>query len=384
MDIEHLKSLIDQAIGDYSQLGQSQKYKDTKKAFKQKGNEVLNTLSAQLPMNKDGSPNYENALNLAGGGIAGTIDNHLAKWLASQGIVDDIVTKASKLSKAIGEHDNPNLKVYGIKGEEGGPWFQSNDTQSHLARVNLMTSEFLNKFKNELGLSNDQVKRAIASTTTHDAGKLKTDIDLLSRTAPSRDAPDLNFQTDITKVPSLDVIQSLPDDDPYKHLMLQFYKRNGANPEFLPYRNFTSKDLAQMDNHAAQSLRVGKEFGFDPSLTRDAALHHIDADMTGGYPYNLGKQFTELPVEARAGSLADIFDAITDTRYGQSRKSLDTSMKFFSEHAKKRGVPSRGTQIDANMYDLFVNSDLPEHFYNNISTKRGEDLKAYIDSKLKK
>ena len=65
MDISHLKSLIDQAIGDYSQLGQSQKYKDTKAAFAQKGNEVLNTVDESFnPVSKDGTPNL--SMGIAG------------------------------------------------------------------------------------------------------------------------------------------------------------------------------------------------------------------------------------------------------------------------------------------------------------------------------
>lgn len=66
MDIANLKSIIDQAIADYSQLGdKNQKLKDTKTAFKQKGNEVLSTIDNNFnPISKDGTPNM-------GMGIAG-------------------------------------------------------------------------------------------------------------------------------------------------------------------------------------------------------------------------------------------------------------------------------------------------------------------------
>jgi hypothetical protein len=52
MDIAQLKSIIDKAMSDYSEFSQIQKYKDTKTAFKQKSDEILNNLASQLPMNR--------------------------------------------------------------------------------------------------------------------------------------------------------------------------------------------------------------------------------------------------------------------------------------------------------------------------------------------
>lgn len=346
---------------------------------------LINQAMEQHARNKENPPTPNIDFNQppieAGAIPAKEISNAFGKWLVRSGVKDDIAEKIAKLSTAIGKQDDPSLKVFGPKGEEFGPWFQSNDNQAHIIRVNLLMKSILDKFQKELNINDAQKINAIASTATHDAGKLTVPTDILSRTNGVYEKPELNFPSKAIYLPSFNELLHLPKgNEQLQELMLNYYRRNGLVPQFKK-GNFTAKDTNVMQSHAPRSMNVGKKFGLPDDLVRDGAMHHIDVDMSGGYPSKFfNKYYDELPVSTRAGSMADIFDAITDKRYGLDQKPFEKSMDFFSVNAANRELPSAGTQIDKRMYDLFVNSELPKKLYNEVSGARGEDLLRLLNS----
>jgi hypothetical protein len=118
MDIANLKSIIDKAISDYSQLAdkkKNQKFADFENHTYQK----MKAIEDQLPMDRYGNIVPENALNFVGGGglpfapsgvgIAGSIlplKKFLKTFEAGSGVVNKIVRNSDKSVKHVLTEDD--------------------------------------------------------------------------------------------------------------------------------------------------------------------------------------------------------------------------------------------------------------------------------------
>jgi HD-GYP domain-containing protein (c-di-GMP phosphodiesterase class II) len=82
---------------------------------------------------------------------------------------------------------------------------------------------------------------------------------------------------------------------------------------------------------------------FYPELPEGVLSHHERWDGSG-YPRRL--RGAKIPIEARVVSIADTFDAITQSRPYSAGRSLEAATRIIEE--------ARGTQFDPDLVDLFL------------------------------
>lgn len=116
--------------------------------------------------------------------------------------------------------------------------------------------------------------------------------------------------------------------------------------------SLTEEERKKIENHVRMSIKILEQLPFPKKLRRVpeiAGSHHEMMDGSG-YPYGL--KGDELPLQARIMAIADIFESLTarDRPYKKPMK-LSQTVKILEEMKNRN-------KIDADLYDLFVNSGL--------------------------
>jgi HD-GYP domain-containing protein (c-di-GMP phosphodiesterase class II) len=130
-----------------------------------------------------------------------------------------------------------------------------------------------------------------------------------------------------------------------------------------------------MKSHVLKTILILSRISFRREL-RDipfiAGMHHEKLDGTG-YPFGL--QGEEIPLEGRILAVADVFQALTQTRPYKSGMPLDRALAFLREEFckidRENGV-SRGPHLDSNVVDalemiLATHPDPLAHFEDSSS-----------------
>lgn len=102
----------------------------------------------------------------------------------------------------------------------------------------------------------------------------------------------------------------------------------------------------QMDivkNHSRWGAEVGRLAKLPDTVVNIILFHHEKYDGTG-YPENL--KGTEIPLEARIVSVADIFDALTSERPYRDAMSREEALKIL--------IDGSGTHTDPELVDIFI------------------------------
>jgi len=118
----------------------------------------------------------------------------------------------------------------------------------------------------------------------------------------------------------------------------------------------TAKERAVIENHTTMTAKMLQKLPFPKLLAKVpdyAAAHHEKLDGTG-YPQRLSK--AEISVQARIMAIADIFEALTapDRPYKKPMK--------LSQAIKIMGFMKNDHHIDPDIYDLFIQSGLPQEY----------------------
>jgi putative two-component system response regulator len=109
----------------------------------------------------------------------------------------------------------------------------------------------------------------------------------------------------------------------------------------------SEREREQMERHAEIGYRILKDSDSDLlQLAASIALAHHERIDGSGYPR--GVSGSEIFLEARIATIADVFDALTTDRV--YRKALDV------DEALDLMVEGRGTQFDPDLFDLFLDS----------------------------
>jgi len=106
----------------------------------------------------------------------------------------------------------------------------------------------------------------------------------------------------------------------------------------------TAAERRAIATHPARGAKVlAPLLGFYPDLPNGVLSHHERWDGTG---YPRGLKGRHIPIAARVVSIADTFDAITNSRRYRDGQSIDV--------AKQIIMKGRGTQFDPDLVDLFI------------------------------
>ncbi len=118
--------------------------------------------------------------------------------------------------------------------------------------------------------------------------------------------------------------------------------------------NLTSREYAEIQGHALQTLHILEKIPFSQSLARVprfAAYHHERLDGTG-YPFHLTA--AALPYQARILAIADVFDALTASdRPYRTGASCDSALHVLEEEAAKG-------RLDKDLVELFISGRVYE------------------------
>ena len=379
-------------LDDYAQLKDA--YHNANKFF---AGLMDNLKDANEKMQRLGDPNnpekFNDAMNLVTPmGIAGTLKinpghefNPLVfkKWLQDTvGLPTDIANSAMKIHQKVVEHDAPGSQVFDPTKRLQGAQFQSDDMPAHILRI----VKGVYDMARSLNLKPEELQRAVAATTTHDAGKGTVPRYVMWRTLEKNGQ---NFPLDFSKLPSPEELVKYPDGD-YKKLMTDFFRFNKGDMNTISaWSNFTAKDKKLMDAHNSMSDAVGRQYDMPADLTNEGMLHHLDYDGLSGYPnklLDLGLKKKQIPESGRISSIVDAFDAIVSPRYGGRVPSLENSVapdgreipgaiKMLETRPRNQGGgTSYDTQFDPDLLTHFIESGLAEQYYKTIANKVGPDL----------
>ncbi|HEY0243875.1 MAG TPA: HD domain-containing phosphohydrolase [Gemmatimonadaceae bacterium] len=106
----------------------------------------------------------------------------------------------------------------------------------------------------------------------------------------------------------------------------------------------TAEELRAIRRHPTKGAEVLRPLGaFYPELPIGVLSHHERWDGNG-YPRHL--RGDSIPVEARIVSIADTFDAVTQTRSYSHARTLETATRIIAD--------GRGSQFDPDLVDLFL------------------------------
>lgn len=114
--------------------------------------------------------------------------------------------------------------------------------------------------------------------------------------------------------------------------------------------SLTEKERKIIENHATMTYKMLKQLPFPKKLSKVpgyAGSHHEKLDGSG---YPQGLTLKDLPLQSRVMAIADIFEALTakDRPY-KKPMSLSKALKIME-------FMKNDNHIDADIYDLFVNS----------------------------
>lgn len=165
---------------------------------------------------------------------------------------------------------------------------ESNDTDTgnHVRRV----AAYVGAVALKLGFPDEQAERVAHYSTAHDIGKVTVHPDILRK------------------------------------------------PEKL-----TEAEFSAMKLHTTRGAEILRQ---SPTLAMaaDIALSHHERYDGGGYPMRIGG--TDIPIEARITTLADVFDALTMKRCYKEAWSLDRAFSLIRDQRDK--------QFDPNVVDAFI------------------------------
>jgi HD-GYP domain-containing protein (c-di-GMP phosphodiesterase class II) len=106
----------------------------------------------------------------------------------------------------------------------------------------------------------------------------------------------------------------------------------------------TPEEKRAINRHPSRGAEVLRPLSaFYPDLPAGVLSHHERWDGKG---YPRGLRGRAIPITARVVSIADTFDAITQSRPYSSARSVDVAMKIIAQ--------GRGTQFDPDLVDLFL------------------------------
>ena len=106
----------------------------------------------------------------------------------------------------------------------------------------------------------------------------------------------------------------------------------------------TEEEYEIVKNHPAWGAEIGRQGLLSQTVINIILYHHEHYDGRG-YPFR--KMGEEIPWEARAVAVADVFDAITTDRPYRRGFSLEAGMEHMRLHM-------RGTVLDPDLLDSFV------------------------------
>jgi len=170
-------------------------------------------------------------------------------------------------------------------------------------------------------------------------------------------------------------------DDKIKRIMETASKTYSINDENYPYLtedetenlcirkgNLTDEERKVIEKHVLMTLKMLKQLSFPKKLSKVpeyASGHHERMDGSG---YHQGLSKKALPLQTRILAFADIFEALTakDRPYRKPMK--------LSQAVETMNLMVKDKHIDANVYDLFINSRLYYDYANKFMNPEQIDV----------
>ena len=210
-------------------------------------------------------------------------------------------------------------------------------------------------------LENDRLRRQIDLLKAGDA-----DTGESAATTAEKDE-DLNILwEDLEFIKDCNTPGEFMSDDKLERLQTLARKTYMVNGEEFPYLTpeevqnlsikkgtLTAEERAIIENHTMMTSKMLRKLPFPKILAKVpeyAAAHHEKLDGTG-YPQKLSNG--EISLQARIMAIADIFEALTapDRPYKKPMK--------LSQAIKIMGFMKKDKHIDAELFDLFMDSGIP-------------------------
>jgi HD-GYP domain-containing protein (c-di-GMP phosphodiesterase class II) len=122
----------------------------------------------------------------------------------------------------------------------------------------------------------------------------------------------------------------------------------------------TSEEFEHIKEHVSIGYRIINDRAID-TMAKNIVLYHHEKWMGSGYVHGLAG--TDIPLEARIVSIADVFDALVNKRVYKEAIPLDTALDIMRKE--------RGVSFDPDLLDAFIMGikaiQFPEALYGQVS-----------------